>query len=307
MATVTVLLPVRNGEKWLGQCLEALVEQSYKNFKVLLVDDGSTDRTVQIATAFDSLNMRIVRGPRQGLAQALAMGVRAIDSPYIARQDHDDWSYPDRLEEQVRFLEDNPDVVAVGSQARFFSESRAEVSQQRLPTSDHAIRLRMLLFNPFVHTSVMMRRDAVLAAGNYQAPSSEPYPEDFDLWIRLGQVGKLRNLNTTLVGYRVSDHSTSAVHSSQLAVFAGRIAARNVEEFLGGSAVTPKLGEVLTFFHKRKRKITPQEAVRLLLCLLRVRAKSGFGLQRKAWSWRVYAAPFVWALRQPEVETRWEL
>lgn len=298
---VTVLLPVLNGEKHIRECLVSLASQTFRDFEVLLIDDGCSDNTIAIARSIDLPSLRIIEGPQSGLARALALGVECARGQYIARQDHDDVSRRDRLALQVACMERDEGLVVVGSQAEVIDESGEKTSKILVPTSDKAIRLRLALFNPFVHTSVIMRRCAVLQAGSYVSPSASAYPEDFDLWCRMATLGRFANLSDSLVQYRKSIGSITASRGLELRAASGQIASSNVAVRLGSRQLTTRQRQLVTFFHLRTRKISVAEAFETMALLLRLIWREGLPPGRRALSLREYVAPLGWVLGRPHM------
>lgn len=213
---VTILLPVRNGAPWLHASLDSLLTQEHSNIEILLVDDGSTDNSAAIAQDVAGTLVRVVQGNGEGLARALALGVDSADSEFIARMDQDDVAHSSRISGQVRFLDEHPDHVMVGSNVRLMNSVGCATGYSHFPETDAGIRMRMTIGNPFAHSSVMFRKSAVLSAGNYWSPGSDPFPEDYHLWIRLAETGLLANLRDVLMDYRVHELGVSKTHSGAL-------------------------------------------------------------------------------------------
>lgn len=209
---VTVLMPVRNGAEWISAALNSLIDQDYANFEILLIDDKSTDNSIPLAREIAGNKMRIVKAHGQGLARALAKGVQEADTELIIRLDVDDQANQLRLSKQIFFLEQNPDHVLIGSNVNLMNNNGIHVGVSRFPLTDPGIRLRMILGNPFAHSSVTFRRSAVLKAGNYWSPDAQPFPEDYHLWCRLANVGLLANLAEPLVDYRIHESSLAIVN-----------------------------------------------------------------------------------------------
>lgn len=201
---ITVLMPVLNGESWIAEAVQSLVSQSHENFELLLVDGGSTDDSVPIARDIAGDRIRVVTFPDRGVAASLAYGIRVCDTEFVSRLDSDDRSRSTRLSRQVGFLTQNPEYVIVGSNIDFIDMTGRHLGSSRFPTSDPAIRLRMVLGNPFAHSAVTFRKSAVAEVGNYWSPDSSPFPEDYHLWCRLARVGKLANLTEFLTEYRIN-------------------------------------------------------------------------------------------------------
>ena len=208
--TVTIVLASRDGERFLGQALAGLAAQSRPADEYVLVDDGSRDGTGALLAAFAASQprARVLRRDGVGPAAACDAAVREAGGTFIAIHDDDDVSRPDRLERELAFLVAHPDVALVGSAAeRTDAEGRVTGTESQ-PPDDAAIRARLRRAPAFVHGSVMMRREAYLAAGGYRA--SFAVSEDYDLYLRLSERGRLANLPEPLYRWRAHPDNTFA-------------------------------------------------------------------------------------------------
>jgi glycosyltransferase involved in cell wall biosynthesis len=186
-ADVAVTLPVYNGGSQVRQALDCLLEQTVQPAEIIAVDDGSSDETPAILFEYErehDLVRVLTHETNQGLPTALNTAIEATDRTYIARQDVDDRSRPNRIEEQYQYMTSNPSVDIVGTAADVIDE-QGNVLDTIYPPSDPSSVLNER--NPFVHGSVMMRRQAVEDAGGYD-PLFE-YSQDYDLWTRLDRAG----------------------------------------------------------------------------------------------------------------------
>ncbi|MEM6393309.1 MAG: glycosyltransferase [Planctomycetota bacterium] len=209
---VTWLLPVRNGMPFLPDALASIAAQTDTNFIVLAYNDGSTDASAAELNRWFSggkLPGRILSHEPVGLGRALARLVEAADTPYLARLDADDIAHPQRLAKQRAVAAQHPDAAVIGTQHVPLDDPSAPPSQ--LPLNDPDIRWALRFINPIAHPSVLLRRDAVLAVGNYRdlAPG-----QDYDLWLRLAQRFPLLNLPDPLLRYRRHDASITATQST---------------------------------------------------------------------------------------------
>jgi glycosyltransferase involved in cell wall biosynthesis len=288
---------VRNGERWIGVSLASIAQQTFRDFEVVLIDDGCTDSTVELARAITVPRLRVIVGPQRGLAAALALGVAESRGTYIARQDVDDVSLPTRLAEQVDFMAQHNDVVAYGSAAIEIDEDGGAIGTLRVPASDGAIRLKMTVLNPMIHSSVLMDRSAVLKAGNYRSPTSGAYPEDYDLWVRLARLGAFANSQEPLIKYRRSPSGVSATHGRDLSRAAGLIARENVRRLLPEGTYHDDDLELFTFFHSRTRRINLIEMLRLERMLVRLKCMSDAPWRGSGWGREVCLPPVGWMLR----------
>jgi glycosyltransferase involved in cell wall biosynthesis len=191
---VSVVLPVRNGERFLAEAIESVVEQADE---LIVVDDGSTDGSAEIA---QRLGATVLRQEPLGLVAALTRGIEQSSAPYIARMDADDVSLPKRLARQVEFLDANPRTAFVAPGVEVIDEAGVRMKEIVLPPDDASLRRRILLRNPFTHGSVVLRRAALDSVGGYRADYGAN--EDYDLWRRLAREWELAALPDILYRYR---------------------------------------------------------------------------------------------------------
>lgn len=207
---VTVLLPVYNGERYVAGTIASVLTQSFEDFELLILDDGSTDHTPQILAqcARSDARVRVLRHENGGVGYTLNRGMREARGALLAEIGADDFALPDRLMKQVEFLTDNPDHVLVGGYLRIIDQNDVPIGVRRYPTSDRALRNAMPLYNPFASPSIMYRRDEALAAGGYS--SRFPACEDYDFVLRLAKRGRIANLPEPLTAYRLHPNSTKS-------------------------------------------------------------------------------------------------
>jgi len=203
---VSVLLPVYNAEPYLPQALASVLAQTFTDFELLALDDGSTDGSAAILAACRDPRLRIVHhSPNQGLVPTLNHGLELARGQVIARFDADDISAPDRLATQVAFLQAHPEYALIGSQAQIVNAEGHPEGGLFCPTStttptfvDHHQCLGlMLLRNPFCHSSTMYRAAFGL---RYDARAKDF--EDYALWPQFAKRGRIAILADTLVQYR---------------------------------------------------------------------------------------------------------
>ena len=200
---VSVLLPVWNGEAFLEQAIDSVLGQTLSSFELIVIDDGSSDRSAAIAEGFTSRDDRVrtLRRPHEGLSASLNAGIAAARGDYVARMDADDVSVPDRLQKQVEYLDAHPACVAVGTWIEVVDEAGRPLGLKTYVTTHAEISAALLDgISPMAHPTVVVRGDALRAAGGYDARC---YPsEDLDLWFRLGESGELANLGEALLRHR---------------------------------------------------------------------------------------------------------
>jgi hypothetical protein len=202
--TVSVVLPVWNGERFLAEAIESILSQTFDSFELIVVDDGSTDSTAEIAFQFARRDPRVqvIRLEHNGIAHALNAGIARARGLYIARMDGDDVAHPARLQKQVAFLDANADCVAVGSAIEVIDEGGEHLGMRMFPEHhDDIIHTLMNTWSTAIaHPTLMTRMDALREVGGYR-PACVP-SEDLDLWFHLSGVGKLANLGESLLRYR---------------------------------------------------------------------------------------------------------
>lgn len=206
---VTWLLPVRNAEETLESTLASIAKQDYADHAhtVYVWDDGSSDATPELLRKWIGREVqgRVIGNTRIGIGRALAQLVAQSQTELLARIDSDDIAEPDRLTRQVEYLCDHRKVGVLGTQMNRLG-SRERLTHH--PTEDAELRWALRFTNPVSHPSVMLRRSAVLEAGNYRELTGGP--EDYDLWVRMALIVRFATLDQPLMQYRVHDQATTA-------------------------------------------------------------------------------------------------
>jgi len=208
--TVSVVMAVFNGERHLREAIDSVLGQTLRDFELIIVDDGSSDGTRAIIESYDDARIcRIDNDRNIGLSRSLNRGIAAARGRYIARLDADDVSEPTRLDEQVYFLRSHPDVSIVGCRYAIIDDAGTIVGQRPVPCDDVDIRWMLDFCNPFAHSAVMIRRQALeREPGPYD--ESLVYAMDYDLWTRLAAHGRLANLSESLIRWRTTPGSLTS-------------------------------------------------------------------------------------------------
>ena len=211
-------MPVYNGEKFLREAIQSILAQTFRDFELLICDDGSTDKTHVIAEEFVRADspVRLIKNQHIGLEKILNLGLQEARGEFIARMDADDVALPDRFAKQIEFLLAHPDVVVLGGQVAVIDETGQPIHiwsmpQEHWEIDDNHICGRNVAI---VHPTVMMRRTAVSKASGYRGRV-----EDIDLWLRLAEHGKLANLPDIVLKYRRTSTSYSAKSQATAAEF----------------------------------------------------------------------------------------
>lgn len=206
---VSVVLPTYNAAEFIEDAIQSLLMGEYENFELLVIDDGSTDGTIDKVQSIDDNRLRLVQRDVSGLPSALNRGIAEAQGEYIARQDADDRSHQERLMRQVEFLDQFPDVAGVGTSAVLVSEDGNRLERRHVLKK---VKMEdMEGGNPFIHGSMLLRKSAVEEVGGYD--ESLQYTEDYDLWVRLMNEYELWNIDEPLYELRLRDES---IYGSQL-------------------------------------------------------------------------------------------
>jgi Glycosyl transferase family 2 len=228
LADVTVLMPVRDGARFLEPAIRSILTQSLQNFEFIICDDGSTDDTPRILARFAAWDrrIRVITLPPSGLVAALNTGIREARSGWVARMDADDVAWPDRLAVQLAAAATYPDAAGIGSGWRIIDQQGRPWGIVQPPTSSSAIAELLLERNCLAHPTMLLNRQKVIDAGRYRAAFVQA--EDYDLWLRLSERSALHAVPQPLLDYR--EHGLQAslrgLEQRIVAEFAAQVAAR---------------------------------------------------------------------------------
>jgi glycosyltransferase involved in cell wall biosynthesis len=205
---VTVLMPAYNTGKYIAEAIRSVLQQTFRDFTLLIINDGSPDDTEAVIRSFDDPRIFLINQPHRGIASALNKGLSVTQSPYIARFDADDICLKNRLEEQVLFLDEHPGHVLVGGEAEYISEDGEHLFHFRCVGHTHEeIMQKIYAYCPFIHSSVMYRKDAVDKTGGYSVHAHNF--EDYLLWMQLMKEGHFHNLSSELIRVRFNPASVT--------------------------------------------------------------------------------------------------
>jgi glycosyltransferase involved in cell wall biosynthesis len=227
---ISVLMPVWNGEAFLAAAVDSVFGQTLEDFELLVVDDGSTDRTPEILRQYTDPRLRVIPSEHAGIVIALNHGIAQARADWIARLDADDISKPQRLEAQWRAVSKNPKAVLCHSNVEHFGENAPTTKPARLPRSRSFTALRLCYMCPISHSSVLFNKAVALAAGGYQP--EERHAEDFSLWGRMLERGTFVGLSEKLVRFRSHAQSVSQRNLETQKTLTRRIGARHCRNFM---------------------------------------------------------------------------
>ncbi len=201
---ISVIMPVFNGEKYLREAIESILNQSFTDFEFIIVNDGSTDDTLEIIKNYKDIRMKIINNEKNiGLTKSLNNSIIIATGQYIARQDADDISLPNRFEEQVQYLDENPEVMLLGTSVYLIDEF-GKIEERRMILTKPNLK-SFLQGNQFNHGTTMFRRKTIDTLGGYNELFK--YCQDYELWIRITKNYEVRNLRQTLYMLRCHHES----------------------------------------------------------------------------------------------------
>lgn len=220
---ITVLMPVFNASRHLDEAVDSILSQTWTDFELLAVDDGSTDDSLKKLVARADPRIRIEPLPRnQGVVAALNHGLALARGALIARMDSDDVAEPDRLARQFAFMQAHPEIGVLGTDFTPFGDKTGESWVRYF--DDANLRVALLFENPLCHPTVMIRRSA-LTDGGLQYPADCPHAEEYALWLRLAGRTRLANLPDRLLRYRI--------HPGQVSHYKSGEQSRSIDRLVG--------------------------------------------------------------------------
>ncbi len=195
---VSIILPTYNGAQFIAGAIESVLTQTYPLWELIIVNDCSTDETKVIVEKYMAVDKRITLLENEynlGIQKTINKGLQKTKGKYIARIDDDDrWIDTEKLSKQIRFLEENGEYVLIGTGGIIIDESEKELTRYLLPEKDSTIRNKILSKNCFLHSSVVFKKEAVMKFNGYDESERTRHVEDYDLWLKIGTIGKFANL-----------------------------------------------------------------------------------------------------------------
>jgi len=208
---VTVLMPVYNCRKYIEESVNSILNQTFTDFEFLIIDDCSTDGTREYLQALKDPRIRIItKTKNSGITSSLNMGLDAAQGEYIARMDGDDISQPHRFQKQVDLLDYEKDIILCGSWIRLTDKNKVVP----YPSSPEEIEEMLFRKNAVAHPTAMLRRSVVAEHGLRYDPALE-HSEDYDLWTRMAEFGKMKNIPEPLLIYRVHGNQAASIRKKE--------------------------------------------------------------------------------------------
>jgi glycosyltransferase involved in cell wall biosynthesis len=228
---ISVLMPVWNGERFLAQAVESILNQSFTDFELLAVDGGSTDRTRDILSQYNDARIRILNAP-PGIVAALNLGLQQARGEWIARQDADDISHPERLDQQWKAVSFRPGTVFCHTDVELIGDNAKSVGRSHFPRTQAFMALRLCFQCGIVHSTTFFKKETALAVGGYQGEQAE----DYGLWGRLIERGGAIGIPKKLLKFRVHDLSASKRHAETMEKAAHDIGIAHCQRFMSLSS-----------------------------------------------------------------------
>jgi glycosyltransferase involved in cell wall biosynthesis len=238
---VTVLMPVYNGEQYVGSAIESILSQTFADFQFLIVDDCSTDRSADIIDTYRLKDPRIIvssNKKEKGIVGALNSGLDEARGDYVVRMDADDLSLPHRLEKQVQFMDGHPDVGASGTWMGTIGETETRLWFP-FPADHEHIKIALLFYTPLAHPTVIMRR-SFLEQHGLRYEEAFKHAEDYELWERCAHLFRLANIPEVLLLYRLHPASVGETRSDEQAERTRKVKVRQI----GRLGIVPTEGEL---------------------------------------------------------------
>jgi len=207
---VSVVMPAYNAEKYISEAIESILNQTFKDFEFIIINDGSTDSTPNIIDKYARLDKRIIvlnNEKNLNIAESRNRGVEIARGKYIATMDSDDRALPDRLKNQLEFLESNKDIAISIGNINIMDGKGVFQYTRNYPVADKDIRSKVYRFNPFPNPTIMCRREVYEKNGKYN--NAYVPIDDFDFWLRAGTQFKFGNCGKIVLNYRVVEGSAS--------------------------------------------------------------------------------------------------
>jgi glycosyltransferase involved in cell wall biosynthesis len=204
---VSIIMSVYNGEKYLREAIDSILRQTFNKYEFIIINDGSTDKTKNILEEYSDSRIRLYHHENIGLTRSLNKGLKIAKGRYIARQDADDISLPERLSHQVKYLDENHDIGLVGSHVAFIDKMGREINIWKTPVNNNEIKRTFRKRNSFCHGAVMFRKECMKKVGSYREKIL--YAQDYDYWVRISEHYKTANLDKILYKNRRTSASIS--------------------------------------------------------------------------------------------------
>ncbi len=251
---ISVLLPVYNSEKYISEAIQSILHQTYTNFELIILDDGSTDNTLSIVGNFDDKRISIFKSVKNfGIVYQLNKGIDNSNGEFIARMDADDISYPDRFHKQIEFLNINPQIDVIGSFAKKFGEDFGLMEYKYNRPEQISFLLNFYCY--MLHPTVIMRKRIF---SKFKYSSDYPLAEDYGLWCQVNNGSNLYILDEVLLDYRIHNEQTNKSEKRLKVQFDSVLKVKKDIKFnglLGNVIFTDELNKVSTDYFVKNESL----------------------------------------------------
>ena len=287
---VSIIISVHNGGEFFKPSIQSLLSQTVNDFELLIMDDGSTDGSGNVALSFKDERIRLFRQEQTGLSKSMNRLIEYSRADLMARADADDVYMPDRIEKQIGIFDGHPDVGVVGTFYEKIDEQGRKSGIEFLPTS-HSEMLRYLrLEPPFAHPVTMIRKSALMKVGGYNEDMQ--FAQDYDLWTRLAAVAKFANIPEILFQYRTQSSSASMLSRKKQISFH-----RNARRTYWQSLPVEKLDE-----HRWKEEL--YETIDIEFSAVEKHGKTKQQSKAEIAKRRIYEANLAYGAKRPDIGMR---
>ena len=242
---ISVILPVFNAQIYLRESIESILSQSFTNFELIIINDGSTDQSLEIIQSYTDERIKLINQANAGLPISLNRAIVVAKGQYLARQDADDISLPSRLAEQAAYLDEHPTCALLGSWANILLDNSPTDRALQHPHLNGDIALKLLFFNCFVHSSVMIRKCALEKSGLYPEERNKFPPEDYDLWLRISKSFEVANIPKALLQYRELPNSISRTKLQIMQERAELMSLNAIKDILGSTFAEADIADLI--------------------------------------------------------------
>jgi len=233
---VSVVIPLYNKENFIGETLRSVLNQTFESLEIIVVNDGSTDSSLAVVKEFSDDRIVILEQQNRGVEAARNNGFELSQGELVIFLDGDDQMLPERIERQVTFMLEHPSCALSGTWAQVVRHGTPTRRVIAPPCGPTALKLALAFENPFVCSSVMVRRLALQVSGAFKESQGSRFVEDYELWSRIAEFGEVRNLGEILTTYVEVEVSRSRTNAVSLAHMACEISALNIHKLTNGEA-----------------------------------------------------------------------
>lgn len=275
---VSVLLPAYNAENYISGAISSILSQTYKNFELIIVNDGSKDSTLKVISSHDDSRIKLISlEENQGIVDCLNLAISNANGKYLARMDCDDIAMTNRFALQVNFLESHPEYVACGSSIILFNLNENQCIVPYPQNHEKILTSLKLHERSMCHPTVMLR-SSTLKSHHITYNNKYPHAEDYHLWNQLAAVGKMHNINKPLLRYRHHGAQVSMGHSELQSSSAKKALASNLQGFLNQETLRFDQEDYINFLvhsYSKGRSFVSPVQIKVILCEFLEYAKHG--------------------------------